>query len=95
MFVAPETTTPTEARHHGQGEPRGLETTPASSTRDGRYGRMFRHVPVYQQSRVTLEALGQAIDAGEEIAAIEVGATRGLTTPFDLVEHNFPYLRSL
>ena len=40
-------------------------------------------------------AFQQAIDAGEEIAGIEVGATRGLTTPFDLVEHNFPYLRSL
>jgi GTP:adenosylcobinamide-phosphate guanylyltransferase len=40
-------------------------------------------------------AFQQAIDAGEEIAGIEVGPTRGLTTPFDLVEHNFPYLRSL
>jgi NDP-sugar pyrophosphorylase family protein len=37
----------------------------------------------------------QAIDAGEQVAGIEVGPTRGLTTPFDLVEHNFPYLRSL
>ena len=36
-----------------------------------------------------------AIDAGEQIAGIEVGPTRGLTTPFDLLEHNFPYLRSL
>jgi len=40
-------------------------------------------------------AFQQAIDAGEEIAGIEVGPTRGLTTPFDLLEHNFPYLRSL
>ena len=40
-------------------------------------------------------AFQQAIDAGEEIAGIEVGSTRGLTTPFDLLEHNFPYLRSL
>ena len=40
-------------------------------------------------------AFQQAIDAGEQIAGIEVGPTRGLTTPFDLVEHNFPYLRSL
>ena len=40
-------------------------------------------------------AFQQAIDAGEEIAAIEVGPARGLTTPFDLIEHNFPYLRSL
>ena len=40
-------------------------------------------------------AFQQAIDAGEQIAGIEVGPTRGLTTPLDLVEHNFPYLRSL
>ena len=40
-------------------------------------------------------AFQQTIDAGEQIAGIEVGPTRGLTTPFDLVEHNFPYLRSL
>ena len=40
-------------------------------------------------------AFQQAIDAGEQIAGIEVGPTRGLTTPFDLLEHNFPYLGSL
>lgn len=36
-----------------------------------------------------------AIDAGEHVAGIEVGPTRGLTTPFDLLEQNFPYLSSL
>jgi bifunctional UDP-N-acetylglucosamine pyrophosphorylase/glucosamine-1-phosphate N-acetyltransferase len=36
-----------------------------------------------------------AIDAGEPVAGIEVGPTRGLTTPLDLLEHNFPYLGSL
>ena len=36
-----------------------------------------------------------AIDAGEPVAAIQIGATRGLTTPFDLLEQNFPYLSSL
>jgi len=40
-------------------------------------------------------AFQHAIDAGEQIAGIEVGPTRGLTTPFDLLEHNFPYLGSL
>ena len=40
-------------------------------------------------------AFQQAIDAGEQIAGIEVGPTRGLTTPVDLLLHNFPYLRSL
>jgi len=33
------------------------------------------------------------IDAGERVEAIEIGKTRDLTDPLDLVEENFPYLR--
>jgi NDP-sugar pyrophosphorylase family protein len=33
-----------------------------------------------------------AIDAGETVMAIEIGKTRDLTDPLDLVEENFPYL---
>lgn len=40
-------------------------------------------------------AFQQAIDAGELVAGIEIGPTRGITTPFDLLEENFPYLRQL
>ena len=36
-----------------------------------------------------------AIDAGETIVAVEIGKTRDLTYPLDLVEENFPYLRGL
>jgi dTDP-glucose pyrophosphorylase len=39
------------------------------------------------------DAFQLAIDAGETIAAIEIGNTRDLTDPLDLVEENFPYLR--
>jgi NDP-sugar pyrophosphorylase family protein len=38
-------------------------------------------------------ALQRAIDAGLPIAGIEIGPTRDLTDPLDLVEENFPYLR--
>jgi dTDP-glucose pyrophosphorylase len=34
-----------------------------------------------------------AIDAGAEVSAIQVGRTRDLTAPVDLVRQNFPYLR--
>jgi len=34
-----------------------------------------------------------AVDAGARIAAVEIGETRDLTDPLDLVEENFPYLR--
>jgi CTP:molybdopterin cytidylyltransferase MocA len=36
-----------------------------------------------------------AIDAGEHVAGVEVAPTRGLTTPFDLLEQNFAYLGGL
>jgi len=35
-----------------------------------------------------------AIDVGVPVSAIEVGRTRDLTTPVDLVRENFPYLRA-
>jgi dTDP-glucose pyrophosphorylase len=40
------------------------------------------------------EAYQRAIDAGETIQAIEIGHTRNLTGPLDLVRENFPYLRT-
>jgi NDP-sugar pyrophosphorylase family protein len=39
-------------------------------------------------------AFQRAIEAGETVIAIEIGKTRDLTDPLDLVEENFPYLRS-
>ena len=40
-------------------------------------------------------AYQSAIDGGETVLAIEIGPTRDLTYPLDLVEENFPYLRSV
>jgi NDP-sugar pyrophosphorylase family protein len=34
-----------------------------------------------------------AIDAGETVMSIEIGKTRDLTYPLDLVKENFPYIR--
>jgi bifunctional UDP-N-acetylglucosamine pyrophosphorylase/glucosamine-1-phosphate N-acetyltransferase len=47
--------------------------------------------PPYELAR----AFQQAIDGGARIAGVEIGATRDLTRPEDLVEENFPYLRGL
>jgi choline kinase len=41
------------------------------------------------------EAYERAISAGLEISAVEVGPTRDLTDPLDLVEENFPYLKDV
>jgi dTDP-glucose pyrophosphorylase len=37
-------------------------------------------------------AFQRAVDADEEVVALELGPTRDLTRPADLVRHNFPYL---
>jgi NDP-sugar pyrophosphorylase family protein len=39
-----------------------------------------------------VEALRGAIEAGEHVAALEIGPTRDLTRPADVVARNFPYL---
>ena len=58
---SPEPGTSTRPRPHGA-VPRGLDTTPSSSTRTGRFGRMFRRVPVFEHgSRDVLIALGQTM----------------------------------
>jgi NDP-sugar pyrophosphorylase family protein len=36
-----------------------------------------------------------AVEAGERVAGVEIGKTRDLTRPEDVVVENFPYLRSL
>jgi NDP-sugar pyrophosphorylase family protein len=40
-------------------------------------------------------AFQSAIDAGETVTAVEIGKTRDLTYPLDLVEQNFSYLRAM
>jgi CTP:molybdopterin cytidylyltransferase MocA len=40
-------------------------------------------------------AFQHAIDAGERVAGIQIGPTRDLTAPIDVLEENFPYLRNL
>jgi dTDP-glucose pyrophosphorylase len=50
--------------------------------------RLCRDRPPYELGN----AYQAAIDAGETIRAIEIGKTRDLTDPLDLVEENFPYL---
>ncbi len=51
----------------GHGVPlRGLEVTPSSSTTTGRFGRMFRSVPVFEPKPESLAALGGAMIQGLE-----------------------------
>lgn len=51
--------------------------------------RLGRDRPPYELEN----AFQAAVDAGETVIAVEIGKTRDLTYPLDLVEENFPYLR--
>jgi glucose-1-phosphate thymidylyltransferase len=52
-------------------------------------GRLCLDDPPYELER----AFQSAIDVGETVMAVEIGKTRDLTYPVDLVRDNFPYLR--
>jgi NDP-sugar pyrophosphorylase family protein len=41
------------------------------------------------------EAFQSLIDAGETVRGVEIGPTRDLTHPLDLVVENFPYLKAI
>ena len=51
--------------------------------------------PPYEPPHELAAAFQLAIDAGEEVRAVEIGKTRDLTRPVDLVRENFPYLEGL
>ena len=51
--------------------------------------RLCRDRPPYELEH----AFQGALDAGETVIAVEIGTTRDLTYPLDLVERNFPYLQ--
>jgi hypothetical protein len=56
---------------HGVLPPRGLERTPSSSELDGRFGRMFRDLPVLAPSDDSLVKLGQAMIQQLEDGALD------------------------
>ncbi|MGZ8634027.1 MAG: peroxidase family protein [Solirubrobacteraceae bacterium] len=55
-IVAHPPTTPVDTRHHGA-PVRGLDVVPSSSFLEGRFGRMFRHLPVFDHAESDLVAL--------------------------------------
>jgi dTDP-glucose pyrophosphorylase len=53
------------------------------------------HLGLDERPYELTSAYQRAIDAGAEVSAIQIGPTRDLTFPLDLVEENFPYAASL
>ena len=53
-----------------------------------------RHLRADEAPYELASAFQRAIDEGAHVAAIEIGPTRDLTRPVDLVRRNFPYLNA-
>jgi NDP-sugar pyrophosphorylase family protein len=51
--------------------------------------------PPYKPPYDSGQAFQLAIDAGHEVGAVEIGPTRDLTRPIDLLHENFEYLHDL
>ncbi|HYY04490.1 MAG TPA: hypothetical protein VE736_11450 [Gaiellaceae bacterium] len=61
------------------------------------YLRIQCYAEAEEEFRAMLElsnAFQAAVDAGARVAGFEIGKTRDLTDPLDLVEENFAYLAS-
>jgi hypothetical protein len=73
------------------GDESGYTSAPAFALGSSIAARVARELPgpPYELK----DAFQGAIDAGEVVLAVEIGQTRDLTDPLDLVEQNFPYVR--
>ena len=73
----PTNTTPTQPKRHSRLH-RGVDVLPSSSFKGGRFGRMFRHLPVFEHQPGALTALAARMDAAgqrEENEKIPSGYT--------------------
>ena len=62
-IFTPSNTTPTDPKRHARLH-RGVDVLPSSSFKDGRFGRMFRHLPVFEHQPEALTALAERMTQG-------------------------------
>ena len=60
--ITPSNTTPTQPKRHSRLH-RGVDVLPSSSFKSGRFGRMFRHLPVFEHQPGALAALAGRMTA--------------------------------
>jgi hypothetical protein len=88
--IFPALTTPTEPKHHSQPH-RGVDVLPSSSFRTGRFGRMFRHLPVFEQQLDQLTALAARMvaPAGPPVGNEDIPA--GYTYLGQFIDHDITF----
>ncbi|MBW9204992.1 hypothetical protein KV097_03485 [Mumia sp. zg.B17] len=88
---APEPTTPTRPVHHGASQ-RGIDMIPSSSFKSGRFGRMFRHLPVFEHAADDMTALAQRmVEPAGPPAAENPDIPSGYTYFGQFVDHDITF----
>ena len=60
--ITPSNTTPTQLKRHSRLH-RGVDVLPSSSFKEGRFGRMYRHLPIFEHQPGALTALAERMTA--------------------------------
>lgn len=97
-IVAHPPTTPVDTRHHGA-PVRGLDVVPSSSFLEGRFGRMFRHLPVFDHADSDLVALAHRMvqrrekekPEGEEDDDENTAIAAGYTYLGQFIDHDLTF----
>jgi hypothetical protein len=79
--------------HHGAADPRGLMAVPVSPLFEGRFGRMFRNLPIPVPPREALIALGEAMPEQRRAGAAEDNPTipAGYTYLGQFIDHDITF----
>src|SRR4029450_1708076 len=88
--IFPAITTPTDHKQHARPH-RGVDVLPSSSFHTGRFGRMFRHLPVFEQQLDRLGALADRMVAPAGPPAENVAIPAGYTYLGQFIDHDITF----
>lgn len=89
--VAPSNTTPVDPKIHSR-LPRGFDVLPTSSFKSGRFGRMFRNLPVFEHQPDDLAALAAKVtDQGGAPLAENPDIPSGYTYLGQFIDHDITF----
>lgn len=87
--IFPSITTPTEPMHHAR-PLRGVDVLPSSSSASGPFGRMFRHLPVFEHQPQALAALAARMTSGGRPVE-NPGIPSGYTYLGQFIDHDITF----
>jgi hypothetical protein len=86
--IFPSITTPTTMKRHARPH-RGVDVLPSSSFKAGRFGRMFRHLPVFEHQDGPLLALAERMVGGAPLDNADIPS--GYTYLGQFIDHDITF----